>query len=198
MSISYSNTIKDFKTENCPERKEPEKENGTGKFSKGLKIIIISFIVMVVVAGIIILIVVFSKNKKSEKKGKHITYTDENTTSTQNVTLETDNVDDSTIETGGIEESENDIYVKPKEFNISYYEGQLMFFNIEKNISTKIKAEDNETQENDTFNYLSVLGIKNVKKEENTNKTYYDGFFAILSSSYFNKTKKKKNLYYII
>ena len=204
MSISYSNTIKDFKTENFDEQKEPEKVKGTGKISKMMKIIIISAIVLAVISGIIILIVVFTKDNNSDNKRKYIPNPDENTTSTQNVTMETDNVDDSTyveepiIGTDSIEESENinnstdNIYVKPKETNISYNEGQLRFYNIEKNISSEILGESNRTQENDTFNYISVLGIKNEKKEEYTNKSYYEGFFAILCSSYFNKTKKKE------
>ena len=194
MSISYSSTIKGFNVENNDEQKEPEKVKATG--SKLMKIIIISAIVLVVISGIIILAVVLSKGGGSKKKGKYIIHPDENSTSTENVTLETDNVEDTTKETDGnsnyIEESENitnstdDIYLEPKEINITYNEGQLKLFNIEKNISSKILRKDNETQDNEILNYLSILGIKNEHLEENINKTYYDGFFAILSSSYFN------------
>jgi len=102
---------------------------------------------------------------------------------------ESEIIDNSTIET---DNDDNSIYAKPKKTNITYNEGQLKFFNIEKNISSKILGENNKTQENDTYNYLSVLGVKSENKEENTNKTYYEGFFAILSSSYFNKSINKE------
>ena len=58
----------------------------------------------IIVSGIIILAVVLSKKKKREQ----ITYIDENTTSTQNITLNSDNFDDST----NVE--------KPIENNITY------------------------------------------------------------------------------
>ena len=297
MSMSYSNTTKNFNPDNSFEYKETEKIKGASNFSRLMKIIIISAIALIIVSGIIILAVLLSKKNKSEDKRKQITYIDVNSTSTQNVTLNTDKIDDSTyveepiennitynsninteeiesptIETDGnlnyikdseniknstyiedVKESEiidnstietdsnqnletdsnqnyiedsvniknstyiedfkeseiidnstietdnddNSIYVKPKATNITYNEGQLKFFNIEKNISSKILGESNKTQENDTYNYLSVLGVKSENKEENTNKTYYEGFFAILSGSYFNKSiNKEESLLY--
>ena len=209
MSISYSNTIKGFNPENYDEKKEPEKVKGTGKFSKLMKIVIPSAIVLVVVAGIIVLAVVFSGGGKSDKPKKPIIHIDENTTTIPNVTLNTDNADDSTNFEESIEknntnnsttkEDNEPIFVKPKEINIAYNEGELKFFNIQKNISSEIKGEENKTQENEYFNYISVLGIKTENKEENTNRTYFDGFFAICCSSYFNKTTKKEDpLFYNI
>jgi len=103
--------------------------------------------------------------------------------------MESEIINNSTIETNN---DDNFIYVSPKETNIEYNEAELKFFNIEKNISSKIIGESNETQANITFNYISVLGIKNENIEENTNKTYYEGFCAILSTSYFNKSNNEE------
>jgi len=145
-------------------------------------------------------------NSSTMEIGNANTSTDieENTESEtmSNTNIETNNDIDSTdieenteseiINNSTIEKDNDDIYVKPKETNIEYNEAELKFFNIEKNISSKIIGESNETQENVTFNYISVLGIKNENEEENTNKTYYEGFFAILSTSYFNKSNNEE------
>ena len=72
MSISYSNTIKDFNTENYAPQKETEEIKGTGKCSKIMKITIISAIVLEVISGIIILIIVLTKDSKSNNKGKYM------------------------------------------------------------------------------------------------------------------------------
>ena len=52
-----------------------------------------------------------------------------------------------------MENDDNSISVKPQKDNISCNEAELKFF-IEKNISSKIIGERNETQENTTFNYI--------------------------------------------
>ena len=72
--------------------------------------------------------------------------------------------------------------------NVSYNKNEIKFFNVEKNISSKIVEENDERQQNETFNYICILGVKNKLESENVNNKLFEGFFAILRTSLYNKT----------
>ena len=75
--------------------------------------------------------------------------------------------------------------------NVSYNKNEIKFFNVEKNISSKIVEENDERQQNETFNYICILGVKNKLESENVNNKLFEGFFAILRTSLYNKTLHK-------
>ena len=150
--------------------------------SKKKCIIISSIIAVVIAAGIVAIIVgVISSKKNKEPTKKPITYTDGDGEDS-----------DSDSDSNSPESSDNVEKQIEKEVNITYTKNEFKIFNIEKNISSTIIGEEDIRDENFTFYYKCVFGIKNINEEDN----YYEGFFAILSIVYYNRTNYETKIIY--
>ena len=152
------------------------------KSNKKKIIIIVSVIAGIIIVGAVIGII-FALKGGDKKKKSTVTYipeTDE----------KTDDNDDNGDKNDDPEDESDD---EPILIDISYNQDELRFFNIEKNISSIIN-EENQREQNTTCYYVCTLGIKNKLEKENINDSYYEGFFAILSQTYYNKTTKETTL----
>ena len=152
------------------------------KSNKKKIIIIVSVIAGIIIVGAVIGII-FALKGGDKKKKSTVTYipeTDE----------KTDDNDDNGDKNDDPEDESDD---EPILIDISYNQDELRFFNIEKNISSIIN-EENQREQNTTCYYVCTLGIKNKVEKENINDSYYEGFFAILSQTYYNETTKETTL----
>ena len=74
--------------------------------------------------------------------------------------------------------------------NLQYKTNQIQVFDIVKNITSQIAGENNTDTDNKTFYYKCLLGINNNQIEEESNRTYYEGYFAIFQTIFYNETRK--------
>ena len=178
MQSSYSHTnypIQNYEVDSISKPKPKSKKKC---------IIISSIIAVVIAAGIVAIIVgVISSKKNKEPTKKPITYTDGDGE---------DSDSDSDSDSNSPESSDNVEKQIEKEVNITYTKNEFKIFNIEKNISSTIIGEEDIRDENFTFYYKCVFGIKNIYEED----SYYEGFFAILSIVYYNRTTYETKIIY--
>ena len=176
MQSSYSHTnypIQNYEVDSISKPKPKSKKKC---------IIISSIIAVVIAAGIVAIIVgVISSKKNKEPTKKPITYTDGDGEDS-----------DSDSDSNSPESSDNVEKQIEKEVNITYTKNEFKIFNIEKNISSTIIGEEDIRDENFTFYYKCVFGIKNIYEED----SYYEGFFAILSIVYYNRTTYETKIIY--
>ena len=132
---------------------------------------------VVVVGGGIVLLVLLSSKKDDSDNYKQPTPTIPNYIPTDEITNE---------------------YKEPSptlNISITYNKTELQILDIQKNISSLIFGEADNIEKNSTFFYKCLLGIKNIKESQNPSDTYYEGFFAILNTFYYNETTHQNDTF---